>query len=251
MGIKTRDQLVTIIADALGKARGATAISGALLEDRCIDFLNWGQQRMARFHSFHELNATYESAATVDGVKRYPLVTGTNNLGLTRPKDIQSIRLIDGENSRKLERWSDRKFDKWYPRPENFSEGRPYIYIRYGNNVEMFRIPDAAYDLYIRYPQWATTLSSSSQVSDFENKDQLLVTSGILEGYLHFEEYTDAQTWYQRFLGQLSDAVHVEGDVDWEPDAEEFSRMPGGYRSGEPWLDPYASIGDPLHDYPM
>ena len=246
---KTRDQMVTIVADALGKSQSATAVSGALLSTRCVDFLNWGQDRICRAYSFDELDILNESAATVASVKVYPLTTGTNNLGLTRPKDISSIRLIDSENSIKLVRWSDRKFDRVYPRPANFATGRPRIYIRWGSNLEFFKIPDAVYSLAIRYPQWAAELSSTSSTSSFEYKDQLIITSGILEGYLHFEEYNDADVWLQKFLGLLSDCIRAEGDTDWETQADEFSMKRGGYYSGEPWIDPYGQESDPLHSY--
>lgn len=246
---KTIAQMIPIITDALGKSQNASAISGALLSDRCLDFLNWGQQRIARFYSFHELNEINESAATVTSVSRYPLSTGTNNLGLTRPKDIQSIRLIDSQNSRVLTRKSVRWFDQKLPLITNYSDARPHIYVRWGNSLEMFRRPDAAYTLYIRYPQWATELTASSTSTDFENKDQLLICMAILEGYLHFEEYDDAAVWLQKALGLLTDAVHAEGDIDWEPQASAMSTQPGGYTSGEPWLDPYASMGDPLYGY--
>ena len=243
---KTRDQMVTIIADALGKSASATALSGALLSDRCIDFLNWGQQRIARSYNFHELNALNTTAALVIDIKTYPLVTGTYNLGLIRPKDITSIKLMDSQNSFKLERWSDRKFDRFYPRPENFASGIPSLYIRWGNSVEIFRIPNLAYSLNIRYPQWPSDLTSGSQSSDYEYKDQLIIASAILEGYLHFEEYNDVQIWAQRFLGLLSDSIKAVGDMDWEPQAEEFMSR-GGYSSGEPWIDPY--VGTALEGY--
>lgn len=245
---KTRDQMVTIIGDAIGKSTAATAISGALLGDRCVDFLNWGQQRIARSYNFPELNVNLETPVTVTDVKRYPMVTGTNNLGMTRPKDIASIRLIDSQNSRALTRKNQRWFDSHFPSPTNYTSGFPSIYVRYGNNIEFFRIPNAAYSLYIRYPQWASDLSTTNQTSDFEYKDQLLIASGILEGYLHFEEYTDVQTWSQRFLGLLSDAIKTEGEMDWEPVATPFGR--GGYISGEYWIDPYGTLADPLGGYP-
>lgn len=246
---KTVAQMLPIIADGLGKSENATALSGALLKDRCIDFLNWGQQRMARFYSFNELNTYTESAATVASVSRYPLTSGTNNLGLTRPKDIQSIRLIDGTNSRTLVRKSTRWFDKQYPLVTNFADARSSIYIRWGNDVELFRRPDAAYTLYIRYPQWASELTAGSTASDFENKDQLLITMAIMEGYLHFEQYDDAQIWLQKGLGLLMDAVRAEGNIDWEPEAQAMGEGRGGYSSGEPWLDPYSNISDPLYGY--
>lgn len=248
---KTILQMVTIVADALGKSENATAISGALLQDRCVDYINWAQRRVARFYSFHELNVTKEDAATVASVSRYPLITGTNNLGLTRPKDIQSIRLIDSQNSRIIRRKSTRWFDQHFPLITNYADGRPHIYIRYGNNIELFRRPDAVYTLYIRYPQWPADVTIGSSASSYDdNKDHMIITGAILEGYLHFEEYDSAKEWLQKFLGQLIDAVHAEGDIDWEPQAEPMSNAPGGYSSGEPWIDPYGSTGDALYGYP-
>ena len=247
---KTVPQMITIIADALGKSENAAAISGALLGDRCLDFLNWGQQRMARIYNFHELNTYTESAATVASTSRYPLSSGTNNLGLTRPKDIYSIRLIDGENSRVLKRKSPRWLDQKIPLITNYADGRPNVYIRWGNNIEVFRRPDAVYTLYIRYPQWASILTAGSAATQFENKDQVLISAAILEGYLHFEEYNDVPVWLARFLGLLTDAIKAEGDIDWEPQAAPMSTSPGGYTSGEPWIDPYAAAGDALYGYP-
>lgn len=244
----TRDEFVTEICDVVGKRVSASAVSGATLQTRVRTYLNWGQKRIARFYSFHELNALQDSAATVADIKRYPLTTGTNNLGLTRPKDISSIRLIDGEYSRKIVRWSTRRFDTKYPRPENFATARPSIYTRDGNNVEFFKIPNAVYTLHVRYPQWATDFSTGTQNSDFEDKDQLIITTGIFETYFALEEYADAKIWYARFLGQLTDAVRASGDIDWEPQAQPDGDE--GYNSGEPWIDPYAGTGDPLYNYP-
>jgi hypothetical protein len=249
MSNKTRDQLVTIVADALGKSINASAISGSLLGTRCIDFLNWGQERIARSYNFDELNVTLETAVTVTDIKNYPMITGTNNLGMVRPKDVASIRLIDAQNSRVLSRWNQRKFDTKFPLPSNYSTGYPSIYIKYGNQIELFRIPNAAYSLYIRYPQWPTSLSTSSSVSDFDTKDQLLISAAILEGYLHFEEYEDVKIWMARFIGQLSDVIKTTGDMDWEPTREGFSTGQAGYISGEPWTSPDGQVGDPLYGY--
>lgn len=247
-GTLTRDQFVTEICDIVGKSVSASSVSGATLQTRVRTYLNWAQKRIARHYSFHELNALETSAATVEDVKRYPLVTGTNNLGLTRPKDISSIRLIDSENSRTLHRWSQRKFDRKYPRPANYTTGRPRIYIRDGNNIEVFRIPNDAYTLHIRYPQWPTAFSSGSQTSDYENKDELLVVAGVWTTYDIFQEKEDALLWYKKFLDTLKGAVAAEGDVDWEPQAEPHG-VPE-YVSGTVYDDPYGSPQDPLWGYP-
>lgn len=241
-----RLQMVTRICDVVGKNLGAAAPSGALLQDRVVDSLNFGQKRIARHYSFYELQVINEVATTVTSVKTYPLETGTNNLGLTRVSGINSVRLIDGEYSRKLDFWHYRKFDKWYPRPENFSTGRPSIYTRWGNNLVLFKIPGDAYSLHVRYGQMPNDLVADAQTSDFQDRDQLLITVGVLETYLALQEYADVAVWYQLFLGQLTDAVRGEGDDDWEPEAEP-SGAPG-YISGSPWIDPY-SKEDPLANY--
>jgi hypothetical protein len=246
---KTRAQMVTIVGDALGKSTNATAVSGATLGDRCVDFLDWGGQRIARAYNFDELNATLETAVTVASVKTYPMITGTNNLGMVRPKDITSIRLIDSQNSRQLTRKSQKWFDQRFPLPTNYATGHPSLYIKFGNQLELFRIPDAAYSLYTRYSQWPSLLSTTSSTSDFDTKDQLLITSAILEGYLHFEEYEDVKIWMALFIGRLGDAVRTTGDMDWTPERELFTSSQAGYISGEPWTDPYSTPGDPLYGY--
>lgn len=245
----TRDEFVTEICDVVGKSTSAASLSGAVLQSRVRTYLNWAQKRIARIYSFPELNVNKESGcATVTSLKRYPMESGTANLGLTRVKDVHSIRLIDGENSRTLIRWSQRKFDKWYPRPENYATARPNIYIRWGNSLELFRIPNDAYTLNIRYSQWPQDFSTGSQVSDYLNKDQLITMMGIFETYLALEEYTDAGVYKARVSGLLKDAIGTEADIDWEPEAEPHMARPG-YSSGQPWIDPFGDAYDPLSGY--
>lgn len=252
MGIKTQAQFIPIIADGLGKSIAAVALSGAVLSSRIVDFMNWGQERICRAYNFDELNQLNTTALTVAGQLSYPLF-GTANGGwnLTLPKDIESIRLIDDQNSIKLERFHVRKFDQKFPYPANYAYQYPRIYCLRGLNVELFRIPDQVYNLYITYPSWPTpfTTTNTAQTSDFYYKDQLIITAAILEGYLHFAEYDQVKIWEPIFEQRLRDAIHAEGDIDWEPHASEFKTSKGGYQSGEPWLDPYATATDPLYGY--
>ena len=245
----TGSQIITEVADVVGKALTGTSRSGAALQDRILKYLNWTQQRIARHFSFEELNAIQTGAATVADIKRYPLSTGTNNLGLTKVKDIETMRLMDSENSRKLDLWSHRRFDKSFPRPENFASARPTIYVRYKREVELFKVPDAAYTLEIRYSKWATDMANDANVSEFLEKDDLLVVGTIMEAYMALEEYADARIYFQRFLGILANAVSVEGLVDWEPEAIPHGALPSPI-SGSPWLDPYGTPNDPLFFYP-
>ena len=213
---------------------------------------HWAQRRIARVFDFYELQSKKSDAATVASVKTYPLESGTNNLGLTNVKDIRSLILVDGSNterSRKLTFWNYRKFDETFPRPENYSSNIPSIYTREGDNVELFRIPDAVYTLVIRYSKWPTVFTTASQTSDFSNKDELLVTAGVLETYLVLEEYADAAIWLKKFLGQMKDAIVDEGDTDWEPQAEHFN-IDKVIPVATPWRVASGHPNDPLFGYP-
>ena len=276
MGIKTQAQFIPIIADGLGKSTQATALSGQTLNNRIIDFMNWGQERICRAYNFDELSILNTQIYTIPGQLSYPLLGtssfifdgngnivldgsgmpvlsggGNGGFALTSPKDIQSIRLIDDQNSIKLERFHVRKFDEKFPYPTNFAWQYPRIYTLRGLNIELFRIPDQYYNLYVTYPSWPTpfTIANTTQVSDFYYKDELIVTAAILEGYMHFAEYEQVKVWEAVFQLKLKEAIHAEGDVDWEPHASQFQSSKGGYQSGEPWLDPYATATDPLFGY--
>ena len=242
----TRLQFVTEACDIVGKSLSGAGVSGASLQSRVNTYFNWAQQRIARFYSFHELTTYTESAVTVSGTKRYTFTT----LGLTRPKDIGSIILLDTQNSRRLVRWNRVKFEKKIPRPENFSNQRPRIYTRLGDAIELFYIPDDAYTMRIVYPQWPTPLTSDGSYSDFSNKDQLLVAATVLETYLALEEYADVAVWLPKVMGLLTDAMKAEGDSDWEPQAEAINLQGMTNVTGSPWQEAGGTPDDPLWGYP-
>jgi hypothetical protein len=252
LGVKTQAQFIPIIADGLGKSVQATALSGATLNNRIVDFMNWGQERICRAYNFDELTIQDQSAVTIEGQLSYPIIgSAGGGFNLTLPKDIDTIRIIDDQNSIKLEKFITRKFDQKFPLPSNFAFQSPRIYTTRGMNIELFRIPDEVYNLYITYYAWPTpfTTALTTQVSDFYFKDQLIITAAILEGYIHFAEYDQVKIWEELFMIRIKEAIHAEGDADWEPHASEFKTSKGGYQSGEPWLDPYATSTDPLYGY--
>ena len=249
-GVLTRDQLSTEICDVVGKSGNAAAVSGASLTSRVNTlYLNNAQRRLARYWNWQELVSRQDAASILAGIKSYPLETGTNNLGLYRTKDIISVTLIDGANSRSLKRLSTKPYFKRFPRPENYAQARPWVYIRYGNNLEFFQIPNATYTMQILWSRWPVDFTTGTQTSELENKDELLITAGVLETYLALEEYQDAATWMARLKGQLEDAVGVDGDSDMEWTALPFSIGPD-IMSGTPWTEPGGAFSDPLYGYP-
>jgi hypothetical protein len=112
------------------------------------------------------------NAKTVDGTARYHWVT---DWGLTRPKDILSIVLHDDYNSRKLDHSPAQWLDKTMPYPEGVAEGKSEAYTKQGDYITLTRIPDAAYDLYVRYYQWPAVLTEDSDECSFTNIDSTII----------------------------------------------------------------------------
>lgn len=151
---------------------GFTQIGGEdiLMAEEAI---NSACHAIAEVHNFSEL-VVYDTtnAVTVDGQKRYHLVT---DWGLTRPKDIISLVLHDDFNSRKLDHISVQTLDKNIPYPEGYAEGKSEIYTKQGDYVELVRIPDAAYPVYVRYYQWPLVLTTDTSECSYTTIDSTII----------------------------------------------------------------------------
>ena len=198
--------------------------------------INDALQAIATVRDFDELIITDTThAATVDGQKSYDWVT---DWGLTRPKKIYTIRLMDEEMSRKLIWVPPSEVDALLPYAQRLSEGYSTHYTSAGEgNFELIRIPDAAYPLYIRYSQWPATLTAETEETPYANldKETVFLAKDIANAYLS-GDYFD---FTQRAVTYLSGGIDEDKR---QPDrlrcAQPFttteSRQPG-----TPWLDPF------------
>ena len=198
--------------------------------------INEAQKNIARVKDFDELvvlDTTH--AQTVTGQKFYHIET---DLNLVRPKDIYTIRYIDGANSRKLEYVSPRGIDGSIPYTEIFTTGRPKWYTRRGKIIELFRIPDVAKPLYIMHSQWPATLSDDSDETPYQDLDDVIVTLAadialsILEGGV-------ASGWFartQQLLGIVLREEETRPDIFYvaQPFSAKEKKVLGSY-----WLNPW------------
>jgi hypothetical protein len=197
--------------------------------------INDAQKVIASVKDFDEL-MTLDTANAVTAVdqKLYNIDTG---LGLTRPKDIYSIRLMDTDNSRKLTYVSLRKLDEVVPYTEMIGTGRSTYYTIRGRNIELYRIPDAIYHLYIQHSQWPTVQANDSDVTDYLNIDHVIValatemTIASLEG--------TSTDWFARAKQLLGIALNEE---ETRPDQVFVAQPFNPYKvgpMGEYWLNPW------------
>jgi hypothetical protein len=184
------------------------------------------------------LTTDLTSASTVDGIKSYHKTTGTYNLGLTRPKDIYSIRLEDTTSSRKLIYVPYSELDQTIPYPEGTSEGKSNWYTEFGDYIEFIPIPDAAYNLYIRYSQYPVALSADTDQSPFGIEwDHIIVflSKDIANAYLN-GEYINAALKANEYL-KLG-ISEKRNKPDHRLIAQPFNPLGSGY-IGEYYKDPF------------
>lgn len=198
--------------------------------------INEACHAIARVHDFEELIVLdTTSAATVDGTKRYHLTT---DLLLTRPKHIYSIVLHDDSNSRKLTPVPYAELDDKVPYPEQLGEQKPKWYTRQGDYLEFIPIPDAAYDLYIRYSQWPLTLTEAADICSYTQltgqivalaKDFVLsaLSGNLLDSTTRAKAYLKLDVSDER---RQSDTPRV---------ARPFNPFTSSQVSNEYWKDPF------------
>lgn len=174
------------------------------------------------------------NAVTVASQKLYHIET---DLLLVRPKDIYSIRLMDTAESRKLVYVPFRELDEKIPYTEQSGEGKSKWYTRRGDYIELFRIPDDAYDLYVMHSQWPAPLVDDTDLTSYTNIDHVIIALSInIANEIRIGQISDWEAIAMKLLG-LSAGEHAT-----RPDemlvAQPFNTrepMPGEYWNN-PWI---------------
>lgn len=203
--------------------------------------VNDAQRLIARVQDFDELKTWKTSGSvTVTSQKVYHLET---DLLLTRPKDVYSLKLMDGTNSRKLTWIDPRVLDNENPYPEGTAVQRSTHYTQRGLNVELIPIPDAAYTLHIFYSQWPLVLSADSDNMSFADVMQDVIVSLAAEMTNAILDPTPERLstdWAKRAQAYVTGSVfeHVQHpDRQWK--AKPFNPAGDVNYAGEYWKDPF------------
>lgn len=199
--------------------------------------INDAQRVIASVKDFDELmTLDTANASTTANQSLYHI---EDDLDLTRPKDIYTIRLMDEDNSRKLTYVPFRRLDEAIPYTEQVGTGRSTWYTIRGRYVELFRIPDTAYNLYIQHSQWpaAANYANANDTTPFLNIDHVIVTLAADMALASLEG--GSSDWFQRAKQLLGVALNEE---DTRPDqtliAQPFNPTCAG-PMGEYWNNPF------------
>lgn len=223
MGTLTLDGLKSEIRAGLGNRTD--------FDSRLDDVINLSQMRIARRHRWEELERMYTrtpsitSSAYDDKFLAFP-----GNL-----RDVYSVLLLDGFQSRKLTRVPYRRWDRVIPAPEQFSRGHPSHYTLFRNTMELWKVPDAAYQYIIRAVIWPAALSDSSSVSDLDQKDDMIITLTTSWLLLTSGREESANKWWRIYRNMMNDAGAEEEE---RPDLD---ILPGKGAAGSSPSAPYYS----------
>lgn len=213
----------------LGSVDGVTDL-------RVEQAINNALRTIAMVKDFDELMVLdVDNCETVAEQKSYHII---DDLLLTQPKDIYSVRYMDEGNSRKLKYVEVRELDEKVPYTELTGYGRPTYYTRRGFYIELYRIPDEAKSLYIQYSQWPAKLTYDDDRCPYLNINPVIVELSV-DIAVSMMSGSGMSDWALRAQQLLGIAVKEEGD---RPDrpliaqpfmADEFHPM------NEYWLDPF------------
>ena len=151
------------------------------LDDRLTGILNLAQQAIVREAAakkvnYKELEVT-KNFNTVASQQSYIFESIEAAL---RPRTIYSLKIVQSGNasdSQKLLKVTPSKMDEQLPDALLYGESRPTAYVEWAEQLDLYKIPDAIYNMQLKMYKWPTAFVSATttQVSDLDEKDDLLI----------------------------------------------------------------------------
>lgn len=204
--------------------------------------INIGQVQLARMHDFQELRIlatpaiAFANTASDRFLSKTTILSGINN---TIREMMSFVISDDADESVKVVQKSPRAMDKSVGDPVNFNTRRiPKLYTIWKDNLELFPLPDKAYTSLIRLTLWPVWLTQDADLSEFLNKDDILIHLATSYLYHSLGEYERAT----KFFGiAVSNAKTASREDATRPDEEikpafEFR---DGQSASDYWKDPF------------
>lgn len=234
MGTLTLDQLKAEVRSSLGNRRD--------LDTRLTRFLNLAQQRLARLHDFDEMQKI--------SLSEFPYENKASDKYMSMPgiREVYSFKLIDGQASRKLRQVEPRMWNTVVPAPQEYTRYKPSHYTLWANTIVLYPLPSmAGLQCELWWTKWPTDLSDSTPlaVSDYNQKDEILIELALVYAYNSLAKLEDAQQHWQRAVPLIAEALHTDMekpdlDIRPGPSLNDAIQLPGEY-----WNDPFTkSIGN-------
>jgi hypothetical protein len=233
----TRGQFITRVLDACGRPLTGTTLSGVTYPTLLASHYKIVLMRIARAYSFPEMDTYVEGVGGILAGQKVYSFADICGLG-ERVKDILTLVVSDGLDSRKLKRVTEREYYKRSPSPESESENKPTIYCRIGDNLHLFPIPSSDLPINVCFSRYPADALDDSSVPEFEYKDDVIHAGMMSEFLNHLQENREASRWNGVFMEGLTAAVKtVAHPTDWEVEGRGYGGAEG--LKGEYWNNPF------------
>lgn len=230
MGTLTLDGMKSEIRAALGNRTD--------LDTRLTRIINLAQMRIARIRRWEELESIYTNTTPYTGVP-------ADDKFLSFPgnmRDIYSVVLKYGAESRKLTRFPNRVWDRQIPMPEYWATGKPSAYTLHRNVMEFWRIPDANYPLVARGVEWPVAFSDTlpDATSQLDQKDDMLIALSTSWCFMTLKDTETSRKWWSIYANMLNAAIGEEAE---KPDLDQLPNpgVSGQGFSGDYWRNPWVN----------
>lgn len=196
-------------------------------------FLNLAQQRLARMHDFDEMEVFSQ------GLLQNTSSDDDRFLQLPTLREVYSIVLLDGAQSRKLVGRTPTYMDRIHSKPEYWTRDRPLEYCVWGRYIETYPLPRQNFVLRMRWSAWPADLVKDADVSQFNQKDELLIELALTYAFRSLGKEEDAAKHEAFAKGLLAEAketdrTHPDRTVVAGPSDAAAITYPV-----EPWLNPF------------
>lgn len=206
--------------------------------------LNLAQERVNRAHAFFEMRQVAYAQMNFTGDRRVDKFL----IPPPRTRTISSFVLLDTSagvsslgQSRKVVGKPWRWFDYHYPAPEWLPPGYPSYYAQWGEFLVMAPAPYLQMTAQLRYVQMPLAFvdSEPTQVSDFEDKDDILLNYTLAYFFKSLGRNDRANYFEGLAKEQLDEAIErseEEPDIDISRDTENagYAENQGAY-----WASPF------------
>ena len=170
---------------------------GVLPDARINKWINRSVIRICNNNNFKEME-DYDFPTTTADVKRYAHPPTL--------KDIYSLTIQDGASSTDLIYVQGKYFDKQIPRSEETTTQRPYLYIDYGTEYELYPIADATYTINRKFWAFPVDLVLDADTSSLSRKDHLIVAGATAFGFKTLREFVASEGWEAVFTRYQKEA---------------------------------------------
>lgn len=175
-------------------------------DTRLNAIINLSQMRIARLSIFEELNANViggdlTKTADIAADKVYTLPTNLRSIYAIK------VYLASGDRYKKLVGKDSKSFDEMFVRPEEISRNMPTFYHRWGSVIEMFPVIEQDYKIDVRFSKWPAVLSADGDFSDFDQKDDAIITLSASWMFMTLKKKEDANFLWTVYRNMMKDIL--------------------------------------------